>query len=764
MKNGFKKLIKPLSIGIVAATGLGLTISALVMLSRHSDTVNELSRSQAQLNTEQSRKSATENIDNYILKAANIASRISEKGSELELLNLLAEIKTQDSEIWKISYFNGDYIYNEQGEGTHKLAAQDLAFAYRSAGKSESAYLGSFNEKISQAGDETMERFEFYAPVVNCPYFVDGVSVYYSYNEVTKFMPSTAFNKDCSFGAFFNDSDQHVIYGYKDSEEFPCTSRNFIENLRLFVGTKTVTDEVENLIKTKTTGTIFCKNSGKDYVVSVYCSEKLANLMVAEVYSCDVLNPTNKTLINSIISIIALFVAIIIATVAYFIIQQARLRKQLTDSESTNILLGSLNRHGFEKEANDILTRQNGTYYGVIICELRHFKYLNETYGEQEVHAILRHLKTITNQTVKLEETYGYADNGDFLILMHAKDKADLIDKLKIHSFLCAKYKGGNKIQISLKYGIYEHFANDTTPISKMIDFAREANNAIVKASVENVDMQFNFYDDELRKIRILNEDMELRQETALKNGEFQVFYQAKYNLKKQRQDGAEALVRWYNKDTGEYELPGLFMPLFESNGFIEKLDKYVYTKVCEYISYSIAQGRHVYPVSVNVSRITATQPDFIDFYTKLKKKYGIANSVITVEFTESFAYENYDVLKNIVNKLHENGFECSIDDFGCGYSSYRILKELPMDEIKLDKFFIDRSDEPERINSIYESVISLAKKLNMKVTQEGVERSEDVEILKSHGCDVVQGFIYSKPIPLTDYLHFCEESHNHKL
>ena len=257
---------------------------------------------------------------------------------------------------------------------------------------------------------------------------------------------------------------------------------------------------------------------------------------------------------------------------------------------------------------------------------------------------------------------------------------------------------------------------------------------------------------------------MELRQETALKNGEFQVFYQAKYNLKNHKQDGAEALVRWYDKNTGEYNKPALFMPLFESNGFIEKLDKYVYTKVCEYISYFLQQGRNVFPVSVNVSRITATQPDFVDYYTRIKKKYGIANGALTIEFTESFAYENYDVLKTIVDRLHKAGFQTSIDDFGCGYSSYRILKELPMDEIKLDKFFIDYSENPERINSIFESVISLAKKLNMKVTQEGVERPEDVELLKNLGCDVIQGYIYSHPLSLTDYLHFVENTKDHNL
>lgn len=165
------------------------------------------------------------------------------------------------------------------------------------------------------------------------------------------------------------------------------------------------------------------------------------------------------------------------------------------------------------------------------------------------------------------------------------------------------------------------------------------------------------------------------------------------------------------------------------------------------------------YPVSVNVSRVTAIQPDFLDYYIRIKNKFQIKDNFITLEFTESFAYENYEFLSKIVEKLHENGLQCSIDDFGTGYSSYNILKSIPMDEIKLDKFFLDKGVSPERDQTLLKSVIDMVKKLGMKVTQEGVETKEDLYRLEELGCDVIQGYYFAKPMKYADYCQFIDQN-----
>ncbi|MGN1040090.1 MAG: EAL domain-containing protein, partial [Candidatus Fimimonas sp.] len=450
--------------------------------------------------------------------------------------------------------------------------------------------------------------------------------------------------------------------------------------------------------------------------------------------------------------------------VIYLVTRRIQREKEFFNMETTDTKLQCPNRVGFEKSAKKVLERNSNSNFFVVVAQLRHYKHILENFGDVETSHLLMHLRAACSKLVNLEEVYGHGEEGDFLLLMHAKNRDALVERLKILAYTAAQYKGAHKFDILLRFGIYEIDRTETVTVSQMIDFANEANNSISQATAQNANMQFNFYNNELRKIRLLNEDMELRMEGALRDGEFQLFYQPKYNLRTKRQDGCEALVRWYDPKTQKFNPPALFMQLFETNGFIVKLDKYVYAKVCEYISYTIAHGGTVYPVSVNVSRITAVQPDFVDYYYKTKRKYGISDGLIMIEFTESFAYENYEILRTIVDDLHDKGFKCSIDDFGCGYSSYRILKSLPMDEIKLDKFFLEKSESESRDLAIFQSIIQLAKNLGMKVTQEGVETKEDLLRLIDLGCDVIQGYYYSHPLPLSDYINFVATSREHNI
>ena len=245
--------------------------------------------------------------------------------------------------------------------------------------------------------------------------------------------------------------------------------------------------------------------------------------------------------------------------------------------------------------------------------------------------------------------------------------------------------------------------------------------------------------------------------ESALANSEFHLFYQPKYNLKSKTLDGSEVLIRWYDNKIEKYRVPNEFLPVFEENGFIVNLDHFVFYKACENIAERIKNKKVCYPVSVNISRVTAIQPNFTDYYIKIKKKFNIKDNFLTLEFTESFAYENYDYLSDTVKILHDNGFLCSVDDFETGYASYNILKTIPMDEIKLDKFFLQKGISTERDQTLLSSVIEMVKKLDMKVTQEGVETKGDLERLEALECDVIQGYLFAKPMKYVDYCEFID-------
>jgi len=357
---------------------------------------------------------------------------------------------------------------------------------------------------------------------------------------------------------------------------------------------------------------------------------------------------------------------------------------------------------------------------------------------------------------VQIDEQYGYLGDGRFVLLYHYREQKRLTERLKTINSVTGRYgklkSDKDLYTLTLDFGIYEVPLGVSDNIHGMITHAEEAKNSVVK--VENLG-DYKFYNEKIQQSYLQNAEIEVRMESALADGEFRVFFQPKLNIIKNRPDGSEALVRWYDAETDTYRSPALFMPLFEANGFVVKVDRYIYTKVCEFIHDCAQNGLPVFPVSVNVSRITAVQPDFLDYYVTTRRKYQIAEKFITLEFTESFAYENYDVMSEIINTLHRNGFYCSIDDFGSGYSSYNILKALQMDEIKLDSFFIKRGLSGDRDNKILASVIRLGRELGLKVTQEGVETLEDLNRLRDMGCQVIQGYHYAKPLGVSDYISF---------
>ena len=182
-----------------------------------------------------------------------------------------------------------------------------------------------------------------------------------------------------------------------------------------------------------------------------------------------------------------------------------------------------------------------------------------------------------------------------------------------------------------------------------------------------------------------------------------------------------------------------------------------MYLEVLKYFQRAVERGEKIVPVSVNVSRVTASMDDFLDFYIENKKKYGVGDGFLMVEFTESIAADDNENIVRIVEALHKNGIGCSLDDFGSGFSSFNVLKNVPFDELKLDKCFIDAGYNAEHDEIMLKSVVSLAKSLGMRIVQEGVETQEMLKKITDYGCDIAQGYYYAKAIPLEEYRVFIE-------
>ena len=271
-------------------------------------------------------------------------------------------------------------------------------------------------------------------------------------------------------------------------------------------------------------------------------------------------------------------------------------------------------------------------------------------------------------------------------------------------------------------------------------------------------------YTEELRAKIIREQNIINEMEHALETGEFVVYFQPKYELDHCRPSGAEALVRW-KKPSGEIVLPNEFIPIFERNGFITKLDYYVWEKVCQFIDSELSQGRNPAPISVNVSRVNLYNPDFMDSLIDLIHRYHIPPHYLNLELTESVFSEDAELIQRAVNYLHDAGFTILMDDFGSGYSSLNILKDVDLDVLKIDMKFFSKGNTAEKGAKIIEAVIRMAESLDMMVIAEGVEEKHQVDFLNDLGCDYIQGYYFGRPMSQDQYEkltnHDEEEQHD---
>ncbi|MGN0715255.1 MAG: putative bifunctional diguanylate cyclase/phosphodiesterase, partial [Anaerovoracaceae bacterium] len=298
---------------------------------------------------------------------------------------------------------------------------------------------------------------------------------------------------------------------------------------------------------------------------------------------------------------------------------------------------------------------------------------------------------------------------------------------------------------VSLQWGIYE-ITDRSTSVEQMCDRALLA--------VDSIKGQYNqtvaIYDDALRGRLLREKAITDVMETALAEGQFVVYYQPKYCLKDSSMAGAEALVRWIHPEWG-FMSPGEFIPLFEKNGFIPSLDRYVWEKVCAQLKDWKAKGYPVVPVSVNVSRADVYQPHLADTLLEITRKYDVEPSLLHLEITESAYAENPGQIFATVDQFRKLGFTIEMDDFGSGYSSLNMLNQMKLDILKLDMEFIRNELAKPAEQSILHYVISMAHGMGLVVVAEGVETREQVERLQDIGCDLVQGYFFARPMPAAE-------------
>ncbi len=410
-------------------------------------------------------------------------------------------------------------------------------------------------------------------------------------------------------------------------------------------------------------------------------------------------------------------------------------------------LTGIYNKTEFFKVTSQMIHNEPDHKYVLIRLDINRFSMINSFYGMETGDQLLCYLAKQLKHCAGFHEltTYGHIEADVFAFCVTYDSWEDILEMLRIVVDDMAAYP----LEFALEPTFGICFVEDLdTPIFQMLDDA----NTAAKSVKGNVLVNYAVFKKEMQQSRLEEQRISNMMYDALEHEEFCVYMQPKYDIHHHHVSGAEALVRWNRPGEGLIS-PGRFIPVFEKNGFIVKLDYYMWEHVCQLLQRWSLEGKHPNPVSVNISRISMFDPHIVDKITGLVETYQIPPRLLNLEITESAYMADPQLMKEVIMELHQKGFTILMDDFGSGYSSLNTLKEIDMDILKIDMNFLPKGERMNvKCEKILTSVTRMAGWLGMSVVVEGVETREQLDFLESIGCRYIQGYYFARPMPAKEY------------
>ncbi|MBR5407504.1 MAG: EAL domain-containing protein [Lachnospiraceae bacterium] len=429
---------------------------------------------------------------------------------------------------------------------------------------------------------------------------------------------------------------------------------------------------------------------------------------------------------------------------------EMRIKGEMEYRADYDSLTGLLNADSFYRKADSYIHLNDDKKLAIIAVDIDKFRLINDRCGIDSGNKCLKELGGQIRHLLPRELPACRYQADMFSLLFEYESEQDIIDFMTELS-KAIKNVPDMPATLSLVYGIYKIVDIDI-PVRLMCDRARAVKKQVKGSALSN----YAVYDDVIRLKMREQADIENQMEQALANNEFVMFLQPQIDLKTGKICGAEALVRWKHPVKGIL-VPANFLSLFEDNGFITRLDLFMWEEACKYIV-DLQKRDIMLPISVNVSRRHVGQTDIVKILTGLVDKYGFDSRYLEIEITENLFLEDVTELFEEMGELKSRGFRILMDDFGSGYSSLNMLRKAPIDTMKIDRFFLDEIMSTERGKIIVESSVRMAKMIGLDVIAEGVETVEQLEFLRSIDCDMAQGYYYSKPIPVEDFEKFIKE------
>ena len=493
------------------------------------------------------------------------------------------------------------------------------------------------------------------------------------------------------------------------------------------------------------------ENSG---VSSIYFRKDLSlnGWALYYVRSVELSESTVSFIILSRVLLFGIVVIFLIAMIIMLLLQWRNARK-ITSLAYKDEITGHANWQKFVAVCNARLGGKSwwSSRHAALCIDINRFTIYNDYYGQKAGDKLLSYIAGTLELMCSSREISARRSRDVFVVLWNYTSKEEL--EKRIEDFFSLLGDGPNSANVSASVGVYL-LSEGEKDIVHAVDMAGIAEQTAGDVKVNTV----TWFDEQIRARMTEEHELEKMMHSALEKGEFKLFLQPKHRVSDGALGGAEALVRWISPEKG-FISPGKFIPLFEKNGFVGPVDNYILEQLCIFQRARLRKGYKTVPISVNVSRVQLSNPNLAGEIAAIVDKYSVPHKFIDIELTESACFDDMEVLIATITRLRAMGFPVSMDDFGSGYSSLNLLKELPFDTLKIDGEFFRNVTDADRANIVVNNIIELAKSLHMTVVAEGIETQEQVDFLRTTQCDLIQGYFYSKPLSAKDFEEYMSRN-----
>ncbi|MEG0792819.1 MAG: GGDEF domain-containing protein [Lachnospiraceae bacterium] len=451
--------------------------------------------------------------------------------------------------------------------------------------------------------------------------------------------------------------------------------------------------------------------------------------------------------LTMLLLVVISFILIVVAW--YIVVTKKKSDEKIIKMAYYDSLTGAANLERFKLDSANLFAELGPQKYTLLNFDIKQFRYLNKELGYEAGNQLLIHITNCLKNIVQKKETFARVGADQFLLLFLNKasdeEMKSYINDLRDNIVEWNRISKGYYLA-KLTFGVYyvgEQDSDVMIPIEK---------SNIARKSIKNsYELNIAVYTKKIQDRIEYEKELENSVSQALENDEFKLYIQPKYNLLTEEIVGGEALVRWIKPD-GTRIMPDDFISLFEKTGAIYSMDMYMLKQVCRFIRSQLNRNIASVPISINQSRCYMYDQTYVDTICRQLKDEEVSTNMIELEITENIVYGDLDKLIKVLEALHQKGFFVSLDDFGSGYSSLNVLKELRVDAIKLDRFMLSETLDSKREETVVTNIIKMARELEMSVVAEGVETLEQANFLREAGCEIAQGYYYSKPVPAEEF------------